>query len=156
MTHADRRRILVLAALTVLIVPLAWWLNHRSTAQRGDAGTAPVTTSTYQPLTPVFVDSNDGPSGTDNISYDTGPPPPANRMLAMMGYRQLGGGVCVVIGPPSGRRLTVLNLDTGQSTTCTSRRGTITDLNINILMNTSDFAKIADLADSPVHVRITW
>lgn len=156
MNHADRRRILILTLVTLVALPLAWWLNARASSTTGTSAAVVEPQVSYVPLLPVFLDTNTLPVDVRAVAYDTGPPPPKNRMVTMMAYRQLGGGVCVVIGPPAGRTLTVTNLDNGRSIKCRSKRGNITDISVNILMNTADFAEIADLADSPVHVRITW
>ena len=156
MNHVDRRRILLLTLVTLVALPLVWWLNSRTTTTDGNSAVVTEPRASYVPQVPVFLDTDTVPVDERVVVYDTGAPPPKNRMVTMMAYRQLGLGNCVVIGPPAGRQLTVTNLDNGRSTKCQSRRGNITDISVNILMNTADFAEIADLADSPVHVRITW
>lgn len=156
MTHSDRRRIIIVTLLTLLALPTAWWLNKRTEAQSSDPGPTRPPATVYQPQVPIFLDIDTAPEAINTLAHDTGPPPQANRVLTKASYRQLSPGVCVTLLAPLGVRLTVTNVDTGQKMTCRTTTGSMNSDGVGLVIHTNDFGTLGDLADSPVHVRITW
>jgi hypothetical protein len=63
---------------------------------------------------------------------------------------------CAFTGPPIGVRLHVMDLDNGRSVWCTTIGPTQPGARADLVLDTELFAQIADLGQSPVHVRITW
>lgn len=57
---------------------------------------------------------------------------------------------------PDGALLTVTNVDNGQSTTCTNTQGITIPPGVGMVLGTDVFAKIGDLADAPLPVRVRW
>ncbi len=60
---------------------------------------------------------------------------------------------CLVAGVPSGKLITVVNLDNGRSVTCVATRTYTTSLE-GLVLQTDAFSMIADLTDAPIPVEI--
>ncbi len=156
MTNFDRRRILLASLLTVTALLAGAWWNSRSGAQSSTTKAAPSTTK-YVPQLPIFLDD----VGTvaplsGKVAIVVGTLPKGLRAVTQATYRHLGSGSCMSNLAPAGTKVRVTAIDNGQAKTCTVLSGPITDKNIGIVLDTRDFAAIADLADSPIHVRLTW
>jgi hypothetical protein len=52
--------------------------------------------------------------------------------------------------------LKVTNLDNGQTTTCMNTLGMSLPAGSDLVMNTAVYILIADLAEAPVPVRVSW
>ena len=156
MTHTDRRRILVATLLTLLALPVLAWLSGRDDGNAGAGKTDQPTTSTtrYQQEHPVFLDTDTRPDVARILPHDTGPPPSSVQILADAAYRQIASGRCITHLVRLGVTIKVRNVDTGQTLSCVTTTGSML-ADVGLVINTADFAKIADLADAPIHVRIT-
>lgn len=63
---------------------------------------------------------------------------------------------CSFAGTPRGTDLLVLDLDNGKSVWCSVIGPPPPSARSNLVLDTEEFTQIADLGQSPVHVRITW
>jgi hypothetical protein len=63
---------------------------------------------------------------------------------------------CAFAGPPIATDLLVLDLDNGKSVWCSVIGPPSPGARTNLVLDTEEFTQIADLGQSPVHVRITW
>ena len=63
---------------------------------------------------------------------------------------------CAFPGPPVGTNLLVLDLDNGKSVWCAVIGPPAASARATLVLDTEEFAQIADLGESPIHVRITW
>ena len=55
-----------------------------------------------------------------------------------------------------GTNLLVLDLDNGKSVWCAVIGPPAASARATLVLDTEEFAQIADLGESPIHVRITW
>lgn len=157
MTHIDRRRLVVATIITLLALPVLAWLNARNNDPAATVDQpAPELTSTtaYRPEHPVFLDVDTRPDLKLTLPIDVGPPPSQGQMVTSAAYRQIASGRCITRLVPLGSTINVRNIDTGQTLRCVTTTGSMV-AGVGIVINTGDFAKIADLADAPIHVRIT-
>jgi hypothetical protein len=171
MNAIDRRRVVVASVFTVVALPALWALNRDSAASSvspnvGAAGvevgapaleTAP-TTSAYRPEPPLFVGGDDEPVPPGVIDVAVPPTPGTNELLARATFRRYGAASrqCTTLLAPDGAALTVVNLDNGQSTTCTNTLGVPVPAGTDLVLDTVVFSEIGDLADAPVPVRVSW
>ena len=63
---------------------------------------------------------------------------------------------CSFAGTPRGTDLLVLDLDNGKSVWCSVIGPPPPSARSSLVLDTEEFTQIADLGQSPVHVRITW
>jgi len=63
---------------------------------------------------------------------------------------------CSFADTPRGTDLLVLDLDNGKSVWCSVIGPPPPSARSNLVLDTEEFTQIADLGQSPVHVRITW
>jgi hypothetical protein len=120
-----------------------------------------------------------GPSTTEDVpDFLVGSPttPPARTSITIAvpagdsnsaktgtaSYRRWPAGASTVPNPcatwylPVGTKVTVTNLDNGHTVTCTIVQRTGTDKTQAIVLDTPLFARLADLIEAPIPVRITW
>jgi hypothetical protein len=172
MSAFDRRRVALATAFTVVALPSLWLIQRddaaRSTSPttaaagvggpRPAASTSPSTTQ-YVPELPSFLD---GPAP---------PPPPAVVNIAVPGtasqnqakvtasFRRFddpSGRPCTTLIAPEGATITVTDVDNGLSTTCVNRFGATLPRGVDIVLHTDLYTTIADLADAPISVRLSW
>ena len=172
MNTFDRRRVVVACVFTLVALPALWALtrdpaNTAGSPQVGAAGvdvgraandTAPSTTA-YQPEAPLFVGGDDDPTPPGLVNVAVPPPPGANEAVGQASFHRYAGvgvSVCTTLLAPEAAELTVTNLDNGQTTTCTNTLGMALPAGSDIVLNTAVYILIADLADAPVPVRVTW
>ncbi|MGH9133515.1 MAG: hypothetical protein ACRDZZ_06235, partial [Ilumatobacteraceae bacterium] len=67
----------------------------------------------------------------------------------------LNDDICQVKDAPFGARVTVTNLDNSRSVRCTASVSPA-GIRTSVVMHTDAFSTIADLADAPVPVEISW
>ncbi len=171
MNATDRRRVVVASVFTLVALPALWALNRDSASTSvspavgaagidvGDAKveTAPSTTA-YVPEPPLFVGGDDAPVPPAAINVAVPPAPGATEALAHATFRRYGTNArqCTTLLAPDGAALTVVNLDNGQKTTCTNTLGMPMPSGADLVLDTSVFSEIGDLADAPVPVRVSW
>lgn len=161
---SERRRVILATIVTAVAIPTLWIVNgNDSDAKSAEGGTtvptAPPTTR-YQPATPVFV-GNDGQAADQGgvISVAVAPGPTSNSIKGKASYLRYPATLdrpCTAPAAPDGATLTVINVDNGQSTTCTNILTVTPARGIDIVMHTTVFSEIGDVADSPIDVRVTW
>ncbi|HNJ98406.1 MAG TPA: hypothetical protein PLV13_09790 [Ilumatobacteraceae bacterium] len=166
---SERRRVILASVVTAVAIPTLWIVNgNDSDAKTAEGGTTIPTappTDPYQPATPVFV-GNDGQTvdqgGVVSVAVAAGPT--ANSIKGKASYYRYPATLdrpCTAPAAPDGATLTIINVDNGQSTTCTN---IVTDvmtsralqLRVDIIMHTTVFSEIGDVTDSPIDVRVTW
>lgn len=176
MTHdyAQRRRVAVAVAVTVIAVPSAFLLDRG--AETEPAG-ATATLAGTQPAAPDPAGSTDGAAATDAdvlgtapIGYLTGTTVPNDDDPATIAIPVVADSIrgaasfssdidsikrCIAKGVPFNATLTVTNLDNSQSVRCVA---SITGIEptTDVVLQTDAFLQIADLTDAPVPVQITW
>lgn len=173
MITSDRRRVAAASLFTVVALPALWMLNRESAATSGapSVGAAGVdmaaqvgdeqapSTAPYEPDTPSFVGGEaDAVVAPVVVDVAVPPPPDANEASGKASFRRLGAGSrqCSTLLAPDGSSLTVLNIDNGQSTTCTNTYGLSMPAGADVLLHTDVFSEIGDLTDSPLPVRVSW
>lgn len=169
MNITDRRRATVAAVFTMLALPAMWALDRGSSAAPtvGAAGVAapaanatPVTTA-YHPDIPAFLDGPKAPVAPAVIDIAVAPEPDARQADGTASYQRYafagaGSPPCTTLLAPSGALVTVLDVDNGQSITCTNTYGPTIPAGVAIVLHTDAFATLASLSESPVPVRISW
>lgn len=164
MNSGDRRRVAWASALTVVALPAIWMLgvSDKSASPSLGAAGAPRPEATaapevsYKPELPVFLDRQEQVAPPPAVIDIAVPPATSpNDTAARASYKRLGAGVCWSTLAPGGTHVTVTNVANRQSIACRSVVGALPD-GVDIIIDTDDFAKIGNLADSPIHVRISW
>jgi hypothetical protein len=179
--YAQRRRVAIAAAITVIAVPAAFLLN------RGDdpSASAPGVTLVGTTLPPAgaggdAAGGSDGaaaaPSATDAmgttpVAYLDGGTAPSRdsdpatiaiprRPQAITGTASFRRSItsptqCQVKGVPFNSAVTVTNLDNSRSVQCIASVGGV-EPDEDVILHADAFLQIADLTDAPVPVQITW
>lgn len=172
---ADRKRLLVATAATLLALPL---LVRENRAQQGDrpdavaavapgidlagplrggsggtadppavtvtvATAAPIVATTAAPIVIATPMSTTGNTETGLASYKRLSPTPGPRL-------------CATPAAPRGRAIRVLDIDNGHEVTCTNV-STKQSINGNtVLLDTTTFKELADLAQAPIPISVSW
>ena len=170
---ADRKRLLVATAAT-----LHYQLLRENRAQQGDrpdavaavapgidlagplrggsdgtvdppevavtaASTAPIVVTTGAPIVIATPMSTSGNAATGLGSYKRLSPTPGPRL-------------CATAVAPRGRTIRVLDIDNGHEVTCTNV-STKQSVNGNtVLLDTTTFKELADLAQAPIPITVSW
>ena len=178
---AQRRRVAVALAITVILVPAAFLLNRGGDDPAAQPpitliGTVPGDTATPVPGeadeaelsagTPAATDA----MGTAPVGFLDGTAPPKDDDPATIAIprlpRSLVGTasfrrditdttVCQAKGVPFNARITVTNLDNSQSVQCIASVGG-PEPDEDVILPADAFLQIADITDAPVPVMITW
>lgn len=176
---AQRRRLAVALAITVIAVPAAFLLNRGADDASGSTPVTLVGTVPGEPAPTAAGDgtgsSNSRPSATDAmgttpVGFLDGTVPPAaddpatiaipRLPRAIEGTASYRNGIndasrCRVIGVPFNSTITVTNLDNSRSVQCiASIGGPVPDT--DVVLHADAFLQIADITDAPVPVQITW
>ena len=158
---------MVASVVTAVAIPALWIMNgdsakSSSTAVGPTVATAPPTT-TYKPAVPAFIGGEGQASqqgGTININV--APAPSGNTFLGRASFYRYPDTLtrpCTAPAVPDGALITVINIDNGQSTTCTNIltiTAKVEAMRVDIIVHTAVFSEIGDVADSPIDVRVTW
>jgi hypothetical protein len=175
----DRRRTLLLALLTLVVLPVAYFLNRGETRDGtadNDVAAAEVTPSTDPPPTapidttgsrsnrpalepppdkPVFLDGElpDPEPGVVEIAIP--PRPEFDPMPMTASYRSsvAGAKTCLTSELDAGLTVTVTNLDNGRSIECVTAP-TSDSQTAGVVLHTDAFSLLADLTDAPVPVEV--
>jgi hypothetical protein len=178
--YAQRRRVALAIAVTVIAVPAAFLLNRGSGS---DPVGGPVTVvGTLPPAADAGPASAAAPStdlaassalGTAPVGYLSGTTVPIENEPARIAIPRVKESVkgdasfsssiestlrCqarVSDGVPFNATLTVTNLDNGRSVQCIASIGGAEPL-ATVVVAPATFAEIADMTDAPVPVEITW
>ena len=164
LTVRDRRRMTLVAILTLVVVPAVVFFTRgepqaevASVAAAGiDIGGSP--TSTSEPPAPIFLSGPNvlSPTGTAVVAY-----PSANAMeITGLGtFSSFNGApptVCNSPLAPYGIRLVVKNLNNGRSISCSNVMMPSTPANVSVVLHTELFVQLSDLVNAPIPVSITW
>jgi hypothetical protein len=178
--YAQRRRVALALAITVIAVPAAFLLNRSSgDGEPATAGTLETLVGTFPPAggsvvagAPVTesADATDA-LGTSLAGYLSGTTVPGDVSAAQIAVPRLPESVkglatfsseidstlrCHANAEvPFNATITVTNLDNSRSVQCVSSIGGAQP-ETTIVLATATFAQIADLTDAPVPVQITW
>ena len=156
----ERRRLAVLGALTLLVLPIVWPKSGgESTTQ------TTITTTTAAPQvggveipSPVFLGGPApiAPSGTAAIAY---PQVLGKTVTGLASYVTTGYAekpICSAIDAPNGITITITNINNGRRITCTNIFSLLVPNGISVVMHITVFEKLADVVDAPIPVKITW
>src|SRR5262245_11463772 len=178
--YAQRRRVALALAITVIAAPAAFLLNRSGGDDPAAAGTTVTLVGTVAPAPggsgAAVVDPASAPETTD--AFGTAPPgylagttvpgeiSPAQiavprlpeSVRGMASFSSSIGSTLECHGNeqvPFNATITVTNLDNSRSVQCVSSIGGELP-ETTIVLATETFAQIADLTDAPVPVQITW
>lgn len=175
MTHdyAQRRRIALAAAITVIAAPAAFLLNRGGdepesvsavtvvgtvaddAATPDSPATAPVATDVMG-TTPVgYLDGTAAPPDGDPATIAIPRLPRAISGTASFRRSISSPTACQVAGVPFNSTVTVTNLDNSRSVQCIASVGGA-EPDDDVILHADAFLQIADLTDAPVPVQITW
>src|SRR5688572_11316538 len=181
--YAQRRRVALALAVTVIAAPAAFLLNRNSGDEPATAGTLATVVGTVAPAggtagATVVVPVTEGPEetnalGTAPAGYLSGTTVPGDVDAAQIAVPRLPDSVrglatfssdidstlqCHANASevPFNATITVTNLDNSRSVQCVSSIGPPAPPETTIILATATFAQIADLTDAPVPVQITW
>lgn len=167
LTAPDRRRILLVSALTLVAMPALWWANKSSapnvatagivvvdesatvaTGDTGDVGDTP-------DVAPVFLDGPSGQVGAGLAEIAVPAPPAIASITTTATFRSALGSpsACMIPGISSGRQVVVVNLDNNRSVTCTAILAPSSAAD-QLVLASELFAQLADLTDAPIPVEI--
>jgi hypothetical protein len=172
---ADRKRLLVATAATILALPL---LVRENRAQQGDRPDAVAAVAPGIDLAGPLRGGSGADAGPQElvVTVPTAPPIAAttaapieiatpvstsgNTMTGMASYKRLsptpGPRLCATALAPRGRTLRVLDIDNGHEITCTNV-STKQSVNGNtLLLDTTTFKELADLAQAPIPITVSW
>jgi hypothetical protein len=168
----DQRRLAVAAAITVIALPSLWLTSRNDEVGAPNVATANVAISPEAGSTNNRTPGIGDPMGSPGAAYLDGAPAatspgtiliaipseaPGTSVSGTASYRSslVSEGVCQVKDAPFGARVTVTNLNNSRSVRCTASVSPAGILD-SVVMHTDAFLVIADLADAPVPVEITW
>ncbi len=160
----DRRRILLIALLTCVLLPTLWLISRNTTEQTD--GTSAVTVSTLnsgsaaddESLDPIILG---GPApiiqdGSAQIAY---PGTVENGLQAIATFSSFDNApdvVCFFPQAPMGISIIVTNINNGRTVKCTNVFRTSLPSGATGLLHTKIFESISNLVDAPIPVIISW
>lgn len=173
---SDRRRTTVLLILTIIAVPIAFFVTRADDAE-GDVGVDPATGEVIPANGDTLDASDNGPSRPPLVASDAEPafldgpaadPNPGVAEIAIpqrpetapvrleASYRSTVAGqrTCLVKDLPSGLTVSVTNLDNGRSITCVTSIAPFSQT-AAIVLQTDTFSLLADLTEAPITVEVT-
>ncbi len=163
LTPHDRRRIMLVSALTLVALPALWWASQSSVAPNvatagivvTDQADAAPTSDPGDDAAPVFLDGPSAQVGAALAEIAVPAPPAIAQITTTATFRSSLGSpsACMVPGVGNGTTVTVVNLDNNRSITCTAILAP-SGAGSQLVLATELFAEIADLTDSPIPVEI--
>jgi hypothetical protein len=166
--------LLVATAATMLALPL---LVRENRAQQGDRPDAVAAVAPGVDLaSPLRGGGEAEPDTAEAVTATAAPPITAttvapidiatplratgNSVTGLASYSRLssapGSSVCATAAAPRGKTIHVLDIDNGHEITCTNV-STKTTVNGNtVLLDTSTFKELADLAQAPIPISVSW
>jgi hypothetical protein len=169
--YAQRRRVALAAAITVIAAPAAFLLNRGGDEPGAVTGVtvvgAPDGAAEPAPATaPAATDA----MGTTPVAYLDGTAAPRDGESARIAIPRLPQAVtgtasfrrnitsvttCQAKGVPFNSAVTVTNLDNSRSVQCIASVGG-PEPDDDVILHADAFLQIADLTDAPVPVQISW
>ncbi len=166
LTRIDRNRLTVAIVATIILLSTAFMASGRS-ADDATATTVKSTTTTLDLGLATDADADapanlDGPvsadpNGQGQIAY----PADNNGQLirGIASFKRFPESVrtgCSTNRIPLGAIITVRNLNNGHKSTCTNINIGGVSTSFDIILNAPVFEAIAELADAPIPVELTW
>jgi hypothetical protein len=169
LTDTDRRRLLLATAVTLVALPALWWANT-STDSAGpnvavagvdvddDATAGAVTTSGDEAelgsVEPVFLGGPASRTGAGQQVIAVPAKPSVDGIVARATFRSSlpSAQSCIVPGLADGAQVTVVNTSNNRSIVCTTVA--VPDDVVDVVLDTTTFAELADLTDAPIAVEI--
>ena len=170
MDISDRRRLFLATLLTLIALPALWLMSREddsgapNLAAEGVGVDADADTATDAANVdgdgidhgePVFLD---GPGASPNLVAEIAVPaaPTGEIHTTIATYRgSIGRQQCIVPSVDTGTEVTVVNLDTNRSTTCTAQYKPSFE-GLDIVLHTQKSLELADLTDAPIRVEYRW
>jgi hypothetical protein len=161
----ERRRIVVAAILTVLVLPLFVFNSDNETQ---NAEVAITTTSQVEPglvdqsedgsLEPIILG---GPSpvvqdGSAQIAYPSSNLTGIQAIASFSNFDNAPEIVCYIPEAPLGIVISVQNLNNGRTTTCTNVFRASLPSGATMILHTKVFESLANLVDAPIPVTVSW
>ena len=117
-----------------------------------------VTVTVYEPESPVFLGNGDGSQDAAQlVPVQQGTPLPEQHADVRASYRHYRTALgCTTSQVRAGIKITITNLSNGQSVVCRNDLSVKLPAGVGILVNTELLAQIANIANAPIAVRITW
>ena len=181
---AQRRRVFIAVAITVIAAPAAFLFNRGD--DPNEAGNLPTVTVVGTiagsgpddgsgPVPANDSSSADAPSATDSmgttpVGFLDGTVPARESDPATIAIprvpRSLNGDAsfdhdlrnvaeCIAVGAPFSSTITVTNRDNSRSVQCINNIGGVEPAT-DVVLHADAFLQIADLTDAPIPVQITW
>lgn len=172
--YAQRRRVAVALAITVIAVPAAFLLNRGEEPAAAPTGTVVGTIagegSTAEQAQPADALSATDAMGTIPVGILDGTVPARDSDPATIAIPRLPQAIngtgsfrrefanvasCIARDVPYNSRITVTNRDNSRSVQCINNVGGEAP-NVDVVLHADAFAQIANLIDAPIAVQITW
>jgi hypothetical protein len=177
--RADWVRVVGVSVITLLALPLVMTENRKSQGDRPVAavgaaggfasgvrenGSEPTATATTTTTDPGFLGASTVTLAAppDVIDIAVQAPPKATSALGHATFRRWAPGTAPVTNPCAtplakvGTVVVVTDTDNGQYTSCVNVSRAPLPAGEVVVLDSSVFAHIADLAQAPVPVRLTW
>jgi hypothetical protein len=155
----ERRRAMVLAVVTVVVLGVAWANRGGDEATSAEAVVTTTTALVDESIPdPVILGGPTplAPSGSAAIAYPAVNPNETTGLATFsnLGYTQTA--VCYSTVVPAGATVTVTNVNNGRTVKCTSVYSLLVPTGMDIMLHSSVFTKVANLIDAPIPVKISW
>lgn len=164
LSATDRRRITLVALLTLVTVPaVVFFTRGEPQAEVATVAAAGVdlgsdmTTTTESPA-PVFLEGPAGiaPTGTAVIAYPSEDNVGITGLATFSSFNGAPSTVCNAPIAPYGVKLVVKNLNNGRSIACSNVMMPSTPADVSIVLHTQLFVELSDLVNAPIPVSINW
>lgn len=169
-TASDRRRLFVVGALSLVLLPVFWWVSRGddsvdspAVAVAGPQGGISLTAATAPSTTdalpePVILNGpvTATPGGSARIAY---PSSEVARLSGNASFSNFQGGpsyICYAPEAPYGLVLRVTNLNNGRTTSCTNVVAPSIPPGTRIVLHTEVFLALSDLVNAPIPVAVSW
>jgi hypothetical protein len=172
---ADRKRLLVATAATMLALPL---LVRENRAQQGDRPNAVAAVAPGIDLASPLSGASGGTVSTQELAVTVATSPPVavttaapieiatpastsgNTMTGLASYKRLsptpGPRLCATAAAPRGRTIRVFDIDNGHEITCTNVSTKQSVNGSTVLLDTTTFKELSDLAQAPIPITVSW
>jgi len=168
----ERRRVVLATAFTLVALPAIWLFDRDDpTASPGLAAAGVPTPGVSimaaddepdlddEPEMPIFLDNTVVVVAPAVIDVALPEAPGDDELEGTASYKRfdpLNDRKCAAPGVPSNTLITVTNINNGLSITCRTTNGVSVPYGITVAIDTDLFIEIADLASSPIPVRLSW
>ena len=165
MTFAERRRLVVAIALTVILLPFMFVGDGKSSESSSDSSISttlavPGVASDNEPANPAFLPIEGNSAVPEIITVNVPATPEGTRLKGNSTFirwpQTMGLRPCATPHALIGAVVTVRNLNNGRTLKCDNVSiQTLTGNNV-IVIHTELFTDIADLVDAPLPVEISF